>query len=93
MLKGIKRYKFLCVLYRGDEDSRLAARFADIGELEQSTGFTQDDAVDLSRSIHFFSFIISPPNNISIVFDFFDCDLKKTRFLLFFWFLDRYCIW
>ncbi|CAN4124770.1 unnamed protein product [Withania somnifera] len=43
---------FLCfwLLYRGDEASRHAARFADIGELEQSAGFTQEDAVDLSRS-------------------------------------------
>lgn len=42
------------VLYRGDEASRhAAARFADIGELEQSTGFPQEDAVDLSRSIYF----------------------------------------
>ncbi|PHU02051.1 hypothetical protein BC332_27302 [Capsicum chinense] len=35
---------------RGDEANRNAARFADIGELEQSAGFTQEDAVDLSRS-------------------------------------------
>lgn len=41
-------------MYRGDEASRhAAARFADIGELEQSTGFPQEDAVDLSRSIYF----------------------------------------
>lgn len=41
-------------MYRGDEASRhAAARFADIGELEQSTGFPQEDAISLSRSIQF----------------------------------------
>ncbi|KAL6959123.1 hypothetical protein U1Q18_045515 [Sarracenia purpurea var. burkii] len=34
----------------GDDSARNQTRFADLGELEQSTGFHQNDAVDLSRS-------------------------------------------
>ncbi|KAJ8570125.1 hypothetical protein K7X08_006702 [Anisodus acutangulus] len=49
---------------RGDEASRHAARFADIGELEQSAGFTQDDAVDLSRSSVYGEM---RPSNIGVV--------------------------
>ncbi|XP_009799343.1 transcription factor TGA2.3-like isoform X2 [Nicotiana sylvestris] len=48
---------------RGDEASRhAAARFADIGELEQSTGFPQEDAVDLSRI-----YGEMRPNNVAVV--------------------------
>lgn len=84
------------LLYRGDEGSRHAARFADIGELEQSAGFTQEEAIDLSRSINFsllLLLLLSTHQTISQLFYFFDCDLKKIMFCCFFWFLKRFCIW
>ncbi|XP_009621407.1 transcription factor TGA2.3-like [Nicotiana tomentosiformis] len=50
---------------RGDEASRhAAARFADIGELEQSTGFPQEDAISLSRSSLYGEM---RPNNVGVV--------------------------
>ncbi|XP_055809715.1 transcription factor TGA2.3-like [Solanum dulcamara] len=49
---------------RGDESSRHAARLADIGELEQSAGFTQEEAVDLSRSSVYGEM---RPNNVGVV--------------------------
>ncbi|XP_060214881.1 transcription factor TGA2.3-like [Lycium barbarum] len=49
---------------RNDEASRHAARFADIGELEQSAGFTQEDTVDLSRSSLYGEM---RPNNVGVV--------------------------
>ncbi|KAH0668556.1 hypothetical protein KY289_023049 [Solanum tuberosum] len=57
-------YCYSSYYLRGDEGSRLAARFADIGELEQSTGFTQQDAVDLSRTSVYGEM---RPHNIGVV--------------------------
>ncbi|PHT67368.1 Transcription factor PERIANTHIA [Capsicum annuum] len=58
---------------RGDEANRNAARFADIGELEQSAGFTQEDAVDLSRSSVYGEM---RPSNVGVV----SCNNNKLHF-------------
>ncbi|KAM3328343.1 transcription factor TGA2.3 [Capsicum galapagoense] len=58
---------------RGDEANRNAARFADIGELEQSAGFTQEDAVDLSRSSVYGEM---RPSNVGVV----SCNNNNLRF-------------
>lgn len=55
---------------RGDENGRTDTRFTDLGELQHSSAFHQEDAVDLSRSMYMLSLslFLSRNNNFEIVF-------------------------